>query len=101
MNISKGGYTKLYREHIPNSIGAKLVCIDNRFDLPTKIFTDSNSIKKFIKWIFEQKKYCNKMINDHFNKKIKMTIEDEDNYQNPQNFGFCWICNEKIDDMKK
>ena len=41
------------------------------------------------------------MINDHFNKKIKMTIEDEDNYQNSQNFGFCWICNEKTDDMKK
>ena len=101
MNISKGGYTKLYWKHIPNFIGAKLVCIDNRFDLPTKIFTGSNSIKEFIKWVFEQKKYCNKMINDHFNKKIKMTIEDEDNYQNSQNFGFCWICNEKTDDMKK
>ena len=52
MNISKGGYTKLYQKHIPNSIGAKLVCIDNRFTLPTKIFTGSNSIKEFIKWVF-------------------------------------------------
>ena len=62
MNISKGGYTKLYRKHIPNSIGAKLVCIDNRFDLPTKIFTGSNSIKKFIKWIFEQKSIVTKWL---------------------------------------
>ena len=48
ININKGGYTKLYQKHIPNSIGAKLVCIDNKFTLPTKIFTGSNSIKEFI-----------------------------------------------------
>ena len=82
ININKGGYTKLYQKHIPNSIGPKLVCIDNKFTLPTKIFTGSNSIKEFIKWIFEQQKYCNQIINKHFNKKLKMTIEDEDNYQN-------------------
>ena len=93
ININKGGYTKLYQKHIPNSIGAKLVCIDNRFTLPTKIFTGSNSIKEFIEWVFEQKKYCNQIINKHFNKKLKMAIEDEDNYQNWQN---CWICDEKI-----
>ena len=54
ININKGGYTELYQKHIPNSIGAKLVCIDNNFTLPTKIFTGSNSIKEFIEWIFEQ-----------------------------------------------
>ena len=43
VNINKRGYAKLYQKHIPNSIGAKLVCIDNRFTLPTKIFTGSNS----------------------------------------------------------
>ena len=90
---NKGGYTKLYQKHIPNSIAAKLVCVDNRFTLPTKIFTGSNCIKEFIEWVFEQKKYCNQIINKHFNKKLKMTIEDEENYQNSQN---CWICNEKV-----
>ena len=93
ININKGGYTKLYQKHIPNSIGAKLVCIDNRFTLPTKIFTGSNSIKEFIKWVFEQKKCCNQIINKHFNKKSKMTIEDENKYQNSQD---CSICNQKI-----
>ena len=93
ININKGGYTKLFQKHILNSIGAKLVCIDNNFTLPTKIFTGSNSVKEFIEWVFEQKKYCNQIINKHFNKKLKMTIEDEDNYQNSQN---CWICDEKI-----
>ena len=97
INIYKGGYTKLYQKHIPNSVGAKLVCINNNFTLPTKIFIASNSIKEFIESIFEQQKYCNKIINKHFNKKLKMTIQDENNYQNSQD---CWICNEKLDEDK-
>ena len=56
ININKGGYKKLYQKHIPNSIGAKLVCIDNKLTLPTKIFRGSNGIKEFIEWIFEPKK---------------------------------------------
>ena len=97
INISEGKYTKLYQKHIPNSIGAKLVCIDNRFTLPTKIFAGNNCVNNFIKWIFEQQKQINEIITDHFNKKLKITIEDENNYQNSQD---CWICNEKITENK-
>ena len=97
ININKGEYTKLYQKHIPNSIGAKLVCINNNFTLPTKIFIFSNSIKEFIESIFEQQKYCNKIINKHFNKKLKMTIQDENNYQNSQD---SLICNAKLDEDK-
>ena len=93
VNIKKGGYTKLYQKHVPNSIGAKLVCIDNRFTLPPKIFTSSNSVKEFIEWVFEQKMYCNEIINKHFSKKLKTTIEDEDDYKKLQD---CCICNKKI-----
>ena len=84
INISEGKYTKLYQKHISNSIGAKLVCIDNRFTLPTKIFTGNNCVNNFIKCIFEQQKRINQIITNHFNKKLKMTIEDENNYQNSQ-----------------
>ena len=92
-NFSSGKHTKIHQKHIPNSIGAKLVCIDNRFTLPSKIFTGSNCIKEFIEWGFEQEKYCNQIIHKHFNKKLEMTIEDEEKYQKPQNY---WICNQKI-----
>ena len=37
------------------------------------------------------------MIKEHFNKKLKMIIEDENNYQNSQD---CWIYNEKLDKYK-
>ena len=43
--------------------------------------------------VSEQQKYCNKIINKKFNKKLKMTIEDKNNYQNSQEY--C-ICNQKI-----
>ena len=93
IDIKEGKYTKLYQEHIPNSICAKLVCIDNRFTLPTIIFEGKNCINKFIKWIFEQQKYCNQIITNHFNKKLKMTTENENNYRNSE---ICWICSQKI-----
>ena len=92
-NIDLSEHTKLYQKHIANSMGAKLVCIDNRFTLPTKIFTGSNCINEFLKWIFEQEKQTNEIIIKHFNKKLKMTTEDEENYQNSND---CWICDEKI-----
>ena len=93
VNINTSGYTKLYQKHVPNSIRAKLVCNDDRFTLPTKIFTGSNSIIEFIQWVFEHQNYCNQIIDNHFNKKLKMSTEDEENYQNSE---CCWICNQKI-----
>ena len=55
INIDKSKYSKLYQNHIPNSIGAKLVCIDNRFTLPTvTMFEGKNCASNFIKWIFTQ-----------------------------------------------
>ena len=48
VNINKGGYTKLYQKHVPNSIGAKLVCTGDRFTLPTKIFAASSCGKEFL-----------------------------------------------------
>ena len=84
----------MYQKHIPNSIGAKLGWIDNRSTLSTNIFIDNNCINKFIKWIFKQQEKINQIINEHFNKKLKMIIEDEKTYQDSQD---CWICNEKLD----
>ena len=42
---------------------------------------------------FWSKKYCNQIINKHFNKKLKTTIEDEDDYKNSQD---CCICYQRI-----
>ena len=93
IDIPLGKHTKLYQEHIPNSICAKLVCIDDRFTLPTKIFTRNNCVNDFITWVCTQQKIIYQIIENHFNKKLKMSEQDENDYQNSQNW---WICNQKI-----
>ena len=93
IDIKEGKYAKLYQKHISNSTGAKLFCIDDRFTLPTKPFTGNNSVNDFIKWGFIQQKRINQIIDNHFNKKLKMTMKNENNYQNSE---ICWICSQKI-----
>ena len=56
-NSYRGEHTIKYQEHLPNSIGVKLVCIDNRFTLSFIIFKGDDCINNFIKWIFEQKEW--------------------------------------------
>ena len=48
INSCEGEHMIKYQEHIPNSIGAKLVCIDDRFTLPSIIFKGKHCINKFI-----------------------------------------------------
>ena len=45
----KGEHTIKYQEHYPNSIASKLVCIDDRFTLPSIIFKGKDCINKFIR----------------------------------------------------
>ena len=67
-NSYKGEYTIKYQEHFPNSIGAKLVCIDDRFTLPAIIFKGEKCVNKFIKWAINQNKRIKEIITNHFNK---------------------------------
>ena len=48
-NSYQGEYTIKYQEDFPNSIGAKLVCIDDGFTLPVIIFKGDDCVNKFIK----------------------------------------------------
>ena len=77
-NSFEGEHTIKYQERFPNSIGVKLVCIDNRFTLPTIIFKGKKCVNEFIKWDFRQKEWTNKVIYQHFNKDLRMTNEDEE-----------------------
>ena len=49
--LEEGEHTTKYQEHQPNSIGAKLVRIDDRFTLPSIIFKGKDRINKFITWV--------------------------------------------------
>ena len=98
INIDEGKYTKLYQKHIPNSIGAKLVCIDDRFTLPSIIFKGKNCINKFITWVLDKQKWTKQIIKQYFNKRLIMTNEDEEIYNNSH---ICWICKEELNTDKE
>ena len=57
VNSYEGEHTTKYQEHIPNSIGAKLVYIDDKFTLPTVIFNGEKCINKFITWVLDKQKW--------------------------------------------
>ena len=97
IKIKEGEHTIRYQEHQPNSIGAKLVCIDDRSTLISIIFKSKDCINKFITQILDKQKQTKQIIKQYFDKRSIMTNEDEKRYQNSQ---ICWICNEKINKDK-
>ena len=54
--IKEGRRAIKYQKHQPNSIGSKLVCIDDKFTLPTVIFKGEKCINKFITWVLDKQK---------------------------------------------
>ena len=91
--IKDGKYTIKYQEHQPNSIGAKLVCIDDRFTLPSIIFKGKDCINKFITWVLDQQKWTQQITKKYFNRRLIMTNEDEEIYYNLR---ICWICKQEL-----
>ena len=70
----EGEHTRKYQEPIPNFIGAKLVCIDDRFTLPSIIFKGN----KFITWVLDKQKWTKEIIKQYFNKRLIKASEDEE-----------------------
>ena len=72
INSYESEHTVKYQEDIPNFIGTKLVCIDDRFTLPSIIFKGKNCINKFITWVLDKQKWTKQITEQFFNKKLIM-----------------------------
>ena len=92
VEIYQGSYTKKY--HVPCSHAYKVVCIDDKFSQSFVIFKGKNAAYEFIKAIFQEHKYCKKIMKKHFSKNLVMTEEEEHLYQQSNN---CWIYKKLID----
>ena len=97
VNSYEGEHTIKYQEHFPSSIGVKLVCIDDRFTLPSTIFKGKDCIIKFILWVLDKQKWTKQIIKQYFNKRLIMTNEDEEIYNNSH---ICWICKQELNTDK-
>ena len=93
VNSYKGKHTIKYQEHSPISIGAKYVCIDDRFTSPSIIFKGKDCINKFITWVLAKQKWTQQIAKQYFNKRLKMTNRDEEIYNNSH---ICWICKQEL-----
>ena len=79
--LGRRAYNK-NQEPYPNSIGAKLVGINNRFTLPSIIFKGKGCINKRITWVLDKQKWTQQITKQHFNKKLIITNRDEEIYNN-------------------
>ena len=58
------------------------------------VFIEVNAVYKFIDAILEEYNYCKRVMNEHFNKNLIMSAEDEERIQLSNK---CWICNKLLD----
>ena len=95
--LKEGKHTIKCQEHQPNSIGAKLVWIDNRFTLPSIIFKGKDCINKFITWVLDKQRWTKQITKQYFHKRLIMTNEDEKIYNN---WHICWIYKQELNTDK-
>ena len=93
IKIEVGKHTTIYQKHIPYSIGAKLVYIDDRFTLPSIIFKGKSCINKFITRVLDKQKWT-QQTKKYFNKRLIMTNKVEEICNNSH---ICWICKQELD----
>ena len=77
------------QSHISCGFGYKVVCIDNEFTKDTIIYRGKDCVNKFIDAILNEYEYYKKIMKDHFNKNLIMSIEEEELFQKANK---CWIC---------
>ena len=91
--IEEGEHTIKYQEHQPNSIGSKLVCIDDRFTSPSIVFKGKDCINTFITWVLDKEKWSKQITKKYFDKRLIMLHEDEEIYNNSHIY---WICKQEL-----
>ena len=96
--LKEGEHKIKYQEHIPISIGAKLLCTDDRFTLLSIVFKGKDCINKFITWVLDKQKWAKQITKEYFNKRLIMSNEDEEIYNNSH---ICWICKQELNTYKK
>ena len=80
--------TNKYQKHVACSSGYELVCVDDKISKPFKSYLGEDAVCNFINSMIEESKYCSEVMKKPFNKKLVMTIRDNDDFKNFANVGF-------------
>ena len=83
-------YTDAYQIHTDCGYGYKLVCCyDDQYSKPVQIYRGENAVYKFLEKMLDEVKYCKNTMKTCFNKPLKMTQDDENEFQKAE---ACHIC---------
>ena len=92
-------YTTTYQSHRACGFGYKVVChYDQSYSKPVEIYRGGKEegkadvIQRFIQKVFEEVRSCQSVMREYFNKPLKMTAENERDFQNSSS---CYICGRK------
>ena len=70
-------HTEKYQNYIPCSFLYKVVCIDNKFNNRVVLYGGKHATYRFIEANLEEYDYYKKIIKNHFNKNLIMSVEEK------------------------
>ena len=86
-------YTEAYQIHTDCGYGYKVVCCyDDKYTKPIQLYRGEKAVYKFMENILEEVKYCKKVMKKYFNKPLRMTEENEQEFKKTKE---CHICDKK------
>ena len=89
-------YTEAYQRHTDCGYGYKVICCyDDKYTKPIQLYRGENAVYKFMENILEEVKWCKKVTKKHFNKPLKMSNEDEQEFKKSTR---CHICDKKYNE---
>ena len=89
-------YTEAYQNHKDCGYGYKVVCCyEDKYSKSVQIYRGENAVHKFMENMLEEANWCKSKMKKHFNKPLKMTKEDEKDFQKAVK---CHICDQQYTD---
>ncbi len=85
-------YSEAYQSHEPCGYAYKLVCTENKYTKPLKLYRGKDCIEHFLSSLKQEEKYIKKILHQNQYYKIKTTA-DEENYKNAKT---CHICEQDL-----
>ena len=90
---NESSYAEAYQRHTDCGYGYKVVyCYDDKYTKPIQLYRGEKAVYKFMENMLEEVKYCKKVMKKHFDKPLRMTKEDEDEFKKATT---CHICDKK------
>ena len=70
-------------------------CYDDKYSKPVQIYRGEKAVYKFMEKMLEEVEYCKTTMKKHFNKPLRMTKKNEEEFQKADK---CNVCDKKYTD---